>query len=198
MKYIYVRTNIINGKQYVGQTKNINTRNNFWNCLNCIYANKYISEDRKKYGLENWKTEILKECDDSESDFWERYYIKKLNTKYPKGYNISGGGIGGIYGCKHSDKTKKKMSEWRKKNQFGDKNPNYGKHWNEKQREAVLKAICKKVKEIREDGTEIIHASAAEAARQYGFDYSSISKAAKGKYSNKGHLYKNSNWYLYE
>lgn len=198
MKYIYVRTNTINDKQYVGQTKNINKRNNFWNCLSGVYANKYIDEDRGKYGLENWKTEILKECDDSESDFWERFFIEKLDTKYPNGYNISGGGIGGIYGCKHSIETKKKMSKWRSENQFGDKNPFYGKHWNKKQREAVLKAISKKVKEIREDGTEIIHASAAEAARQYGFDYSSISKAAKGKYSNKGHLYKNSNWYLYE
>ena len=103
-----------------------------------------------------------------------------------------------MFNKRHSIETIKKMSKWRSENQFGDKNPMYGKHWNEKQREAVLKALSKKVKEIRKDGTEIIHASAAEAARQYGFDYSSISKAAKGKYRDKGHLYKNSNWYLDE
>lgn len=113
MGVIYLRTNLINGKQYVGQTKNMHRRNYSWNCLKHKYGNQLLTDERNKYGLDNFKTKILKECDDSELDQYEKYYIEKYNTIYPNGYNSNSGGK---INFKHSDETKKKISESNKGN----------------------------------------------------------------------------------
>ena len=112
MGYIYLRTNKINGKKYVGQvtTKRFKARQNKWNNLNLPYAGNVINNARKKYGIESFGFEILKECKDEELNQWEMYYIKKLNTKVPYGYNMTDGG-GGKSGFTISDETKIKMSE---------------------------------------------------------------------------------------
>lgn len=120
MKTIYLRTNLVNGKQYVGQTKDMKLRNNAWKCLKIYYANKHLTEDREKYGVDSFNFEILKECDGSEGDFWEQYYIKEYNTKYPNGYNMSDGGKGTpkVY---RSEETRKKLSESLKGRHFSPK-----------------------------------------------------------------------------
>ena len=53
MKTIYLRTNLANGKQYVGQTKDLKRRERDWRKLKTNYSNKELNEDRIKYGLEN-------------------------------------------------------------------------------------------------------------------------------------------------
>ena len=61
MNYIvYLRTNTVNGKQYVGQTNNFKRREYDWYNINWDYAGRLINNARKKYGVENWDTEILK------------------------------------------------------------------------------------------------------------------------------------------
>ena len=93
MKCIYLRTNLDNGKQYVGQANDFKQRENEWNCLKKHYAGKLIDNARKKYGLDNWKVEIIRECEtQDELNKWEIYYIKELNTKTPNGYNLTDGG----------------------------------------------------------------------------------------------------------
>lgn len=128
MGVIYVRPNLINGKKYVGQVTTIRfkERQNKWNNLNQPYAGPAINAARAKYGIEAFGFEILKECNDNELDYWEKYYIKELNTKIPNGYNMTDGG-GGTSGYNFSltEETKKKISEalkgrklseeWRKK-----------------------------------------------------------------------------------
>lgn len=127
-KYIvYLRTNTVNGKQYVGQTNNFQRREYDWYNINWDYAGSLINNARKKYGVENWNTEILKECSTvDETNYWETFYIKQLNTKYPSGYNLTDGGEGSI-GCVFSDERKKKLSEKMK----GEGNPFYGRHHTE-------------------------------------------------------------------
>lgn len=115
MKCIYLRTNAINGKQYVGQANDFDKRENDWNNLKWNYAGQLITNARNKYGTENFTTKILKECDTQEElNHWEQYYIKELNTKYPNGYNLTDGGDG-ISGYHFSEEVKKKMSEAKKK-----------------------------------------------------------------------------------
>lgn len=122
-KTVYLRTNKINGKQYVGQSGNFKNREYNWYNTKWSYAGRLINNARAKYGAENWKTDILRECETlDETNFWEMYYIKKLNTKYPNGYNLTDGGEGSI-GRVVSDETKKKLSKAAK----GEKNPFFHK-----------------------------------------------------------------------
>ena len=127
MKIIYSRTNLINGKKYIGQTTDILRRERDWKKLNTSYSNKEINEDRKTYGFENFKLEIIEICEDEEADEKERYYIEKYNTLFPNGYNKYSGGIRDFTftaneetkkkisittkGTKKTEETKKKISE---------------------------------------------------------------------------------------
>ena len=80
MGYIYLITNKIDGKKYIGQTveKDINNR---WKChlkksSNCRYL-KYAFE---KYGKENFKFQIVVICFDKDLDLYEEEYMKRFNT----------------------------------------------------------------------------------------------------------------------
>ena len=118
MKYtIYLRTNKINGKQYVGQTNNLTRRNNQFNSLKCSY-NKLLDEDRIKYGVENFDTKILSVVDTRE-EAWEleKKFIKELNTVYPRGYNKAYGGKtnkGGNIGYHNGKEFEKGHTPWNK------------------------------------------------------------------------------------
>ena len=136
MGVIYVRPNLINGKKYVGQATDLKVRQNRWNNLNQPYAGPAINAARAKYGIDNFGFEILKECKDDELDYWEKYYVKELNTKAPYGYNLTDGG-GGMSGYTLSEETKKKMSECHK-----------GKHRSEETKRKLSEAHrCKKLSE---------------------------------------------------
>ena len=109
MKCIYLRTNLINGKQYVGQTIDFKMRERDWK-YSKNYSNGVVDYAKAKYGLDNFQTSILKVCDtQDELDEWEKYYIKELNTKVPNGYNITDGG-GGMSGYHMSEEAKIKIS----------------------------------------------------------------------------------------
>ena len=96
MAYIYVITNDINGKQYIGKTNDtIKTR-----------FERHLSDSKKrrcekrplysamnKYGVEHFSIEELEECSSEEAPIREAYWIEKLNT-YHYGYNATRGGEG--------------------------------------------------------------------------------------------------------
>jgi group I intron endonuclease len=102
MGVIYLRTCLANGKQYVGQTIDFKNREHQWKLLKWRYANQSLTEDRNKYGLDNFKTEILEECDIENIFDREKYYIEKYDTYY-NGYNetLGGEGVVGNEGEKH-------------------------------------------------------------------------------------------------
>lgn len=85
--YIYKHTNKINGKSYIGQTKNIKMR---WRPEGYKYCRKFYHAILK-YGWDNFTHEILRECDETDVDFWEVYYIGFYDT-INNGYNLEGGG----------------------------------------------------------------------------------------------------------
>ena len=99
MAYIYCIINKINGKKYVGKTTlTIKERVK----EHVIDSRKDRCKDRplyrafNKYGLENFKAIRLKECTVEELDYYEKYYIEKLNTYGHYGYNATKGGDGSI------------------------------------------------------------------------------------------------------
>ena len=91
MGYIYKITNNINQKSYIGQT--INTIHDRMNkhYSNSKVANTGIDYAIRKYGKNNFTVEQLCECNNSQLDELERYYIQLYDT-YNNGYNLTIGG----------------------------------------------------------------------------------------------------------
>ena len=92
---IYSLTNTVNGKKYIGQTTR--TMNSRW-CSHrwCAKTNKplLISQAIREFGEGAFTTEIIEECTDRETaDCAEAYWIAKLKTTDPLGYNIRPGGL---------------------------------------------------------------------------------------------------------
>lgn len=117
MKYtVYLRTNTVNGMQYVGQTSNISARNSHFKSLKSRYSCEIFDSDRRKYGVDNFELKILAEVDTQE-EAWEleQTFIKSYNTIYPNGYNVSSGG-NGANGVSPWHKGKHLSEETRKKN----------------------------------------------------------------------------------
>lgn len=105
--YVYITTNIKNGKQYVGSHSTNNIDDNY------LGTGRYFLRAVKKEGKENFKREILQICENIlEARELEGPAIEKYNTLYPNGYNLSPKGGIGFKGATHSEETKRKQSEW--------------------------------------------------------------------------------------
>ena len=98
---IYKITNLINNKSYIGQSIKIESRweehrRNAFNFKDINY-NKCFYQAIRKYGLENFKFEVIEECKVEELDEREIYWISFYQTFPPdlgKGYNLYPGGKG--------------------------------------------------------------------------------------------------------
>ncbi len=133
MAYIYILTNNINNKKYIGQTVDYKRRFEKYK-YNISQSNQYILKAIKKYGWDSFSYSIYL-CPIFLLDFIERFLIKLLNTLAPNGYNLETGGNknktfcketcekisiaskgenNAFYGKKHSLDSKLKMSDSRK------------------------------------------------------------------------------------
>lgn len=81
---VYKITNLVNGKVYIGASKNIERR--WWEHKKRV--NSPIHSDLETFGLENFKFEILLECPKTMLAQWERDMICLYDSDDPeKGYN---------------------------------------------------------------------------------------------------------------
>lgn len=98
---VYVTVNIINGKLYVGIH---NGGNKYY-----LGSGRLLKQAIKKYGRENFSRLIIDEFDSlSVGVEKEKFWIRRLNTKTPNGYNLSDGGFGLSH---HTEETKARISE---------------------------------------------------------------------------------------
>lgn len=105
---VYMHTNKINGKKYIGITCK-EPKRRWGNGKGYIGQRFYIAI--KKYGWKNFEHEILfKDLTLEEANEKEVYLIKTLKTQSPNGYNISCGGDSSC-GFKVSEESKKRMSD---------------------------------------------------------------------------------------
>lgn len=161
---VYLATNNINGKIYVGiTTRDLKTR---------VSEHKYDSLHRdgktrtyfhtamKKYGFDNFTFEILEKIYDdtptgliSKLRSLEQYYIALLRSSNKStGYNLTDGGEG-VFGYKFSEQQRQEMSKARKGRHISDihkerisefmrsaDNPHLGKHLSNETRKKISDA----------------------------------------------------------
>jgi len=107
MFYVYLITNVVNGKQYVGQTEltpEQRLKNHFYSKKKPDYFHSAI----RKHGNQSFVVETLGvHLSQEETDYSETFWIEHLNTCDPKvGYNTT---FGGRYGGKPNEATKIKI-----------------------------------------------------------------------------------------
>lgn len=93
MTNIYIITNLLDGKQYVGKTiKPIEERFKE-HCFCASNNHTYIDNAIKKYGKENFRCDLIMSVEDCNWKYWEAYCIEHYHTHWSEGgYNLSRGG----------------------------------------------------------------------------------------------------------
>jgi len=126
--YIYVTTNIQNGKQYVGKCHKPVSKSKYY-----LGSGILLRQSLYNYGKEFFKKQILEENLTLDTiNIREQYWINKLATKSPHGYNLTDGGEGLI---NPSSETREKIGL---KNR-GINSGRYGKTNTEEHRELIRK-----------------------------------------------------------
>lgn len=112
--HIYKVTNLINGKVYIGQT--IQTVQNRWyrHCgksgISQAELNTHFKRAILKYGKDNFKIEIIEDCDSSLLNEREKYYISYFDS-YNSGYNSTLGGNDGYKPYKTNDEINQQIAQ---------------------------------------------------------------------------------------
>ena len=151
--YIYITTNKINGKQYIGKHK-INGRESSY-----IGSGVVLKQAINKYGKENFDNEIIEYCETLEElNKREDYYIKKFDAVNSKNfYNVANGGQGGDLTAHmseeeyaaHIEKFKGKNNSMYGVHRYGKDAPMYGKKHSPETRRKLSEA--KKGKKLSEE-----------------------------------------------
>ena len=189
--YIYLTTNLINGKKYIGQHKGE---------LNDFYfgSGVLITKALEKYGKDNFKKEILEICSSrEEADEKEKFYISKYNAIEDETfYNLQEGGTRGDgwrsaqrWLNSHPEEAKEiykqngeRLQWWRQKNSEQQAKKclesflEGSKKWKKEHPEEV-KNIMKKVNEKKEEWQKTHpeeHQKQMEEWRQKGTETNSI------------------------
>ena len=147
---VYIHTNKINGKKYVGQTCQKPEKR--WNNGDGYKNNHYFYRAIQKYGWDGFEHEVISSnLNKEEADNFEKLLIEKLDLLNPNnGYNLQDGGSHGhpseisriniknaaIKRCQN-DEYRKRQSESHIGLQAGEKNPMYGKKHSEETKEKI-------------------------------------------------------------
>lgn len=207
---VYAHINKINGKIYIGQTKNINRR---WRSNGIEYEKStYFYNAILEYGWDNFEHVILQSgLSKKEADEYEIYYIDYYHSKYNEnGYNIREGGNrqlsketrqklsqiakekglwkgdnnprhldplfgerNGMYGKKHSEETKQKISEANKGKQLTEETKQKISNFMNNNHPRAKKVICLETGEV--------FLSTRKAAEAYNTSHTCISRVCNGE-----------------
>lgn len=171
--YIYITTNKINNKKYIGKRQ----KDKF--DVNYKGSGKYLRRAISKYGIENFDTNVLEWCNNVESlnlseIKWIKYYNAQESSMF---YNIS---AGGDWGDISKGMTEKQYKEWGNKI---SKKLTGKKHTNETKLKMSVSMKGKK----RLNKENIIKANTGKNNPMYGRKHSkeTIEKMKKNNASSK-------------
>ena len=149
---IYCYHNIVNGKNYVGQSIDLKARKRQFGNKNKKYSGIIFQNAIKKYGKKNFQYSILTHCKPEELNYYEEFYISRLKTTDRRyGYNCTSGGDSQFF---RTDDTKKRMREvWtnerrkeKSEQQTGKNNYFFGHNHSEEAREKMKKMATERYK----------------------------------------------------
>lgn len=119
---IYLATNLINGKQYVGQTKDFRLERRIYeHLLDAEAAKKHNNKNVAfhnailKYGLDNFtfeiiETDIAEKYIDEREKYWIAYHNTYIHAENSNGYNETIGGQG-THGYVFTEADRQRMSQ---------------------------------------------------------------------------------------
>lgn len=157
MGCVYQLFNTCTGMSYIGYTT----------CSLKVRIRKHKNDDPKnpnlligkaiaEYGFGYFTYWPLYESDNVEELMEkERFYIKELNTLAPNGYNMTVGGVklcgeeNPFYGKRHTEETKKRLTEIRR-GYTGEANAFYGRHHSDKTKAMLREKNSKPVVAIKD------------------------------------------------
>ena len=135
--YIYIATNTINMKQYVGQSVRAPHRKRGRIHNHRLAKDKYLFHRAiRKHGFDNFNWEVIHYPGASQDalNAIERWHIAKRDALFPNGYNLE---TGGKSGGRLAPETRVKLSVLNK----GNNNPNYGKKRSPETRAKIAAAL---------------------------------------------------------
>lgn len=174
MAEVYLTTNLVNNKKYIGQSKN--------NDQNYIGSGKILKKAIKKYGKENFKKKILVKGDLSYADLnvLERFFISYYNAdENPRFYNLAKGGNN--CGFPHTKAHKDWLKKWEDNPIYEINNdPKKRKEVIQKANKAAAKKLSKPVFELN-DKFKIIKEfpSVANVSKSYNINGSMIARICR-------------------
>lgn len=204
--FIYITTNTVNGKKYIGMCKSTHEKN-------YLGSGTVLKEAINKHGKENFTREILQECETFEElSLAEKYWIEKYDAVNSKEfYNLTTGGFGGNsdylkeYWSNFSEEERKICRKWCKRDMHGRNNPMYNRthsaetkkkigaksvnrNWNKPDHNGSKNPRAKKVLVETEEGQKV-YACLKEFSDMSGLSYNILKYYAQnGRFSKKYNL----------
>lgn len=196
---IYKITNKLNGKIYIGQTcRSLEDRMSEHIRHRIIVVDKAI----QKYGINNFTVEqidVATDIDDLNQK--ERFWIQHYDCMVPNGYNQCAGGDNTV-GFQHRVESKRKMSIKKSVQYVGEGNPFFGKRHSDESRKKMSDArkglahltadqiaklrMSHHTVKVQNVETGEVFDSIKEAATAYNLKETHITRVCKGKRKTTG------------
>lgn len=180
---VYGHCNLTNEKWYVGMTS-LEPKERWHNGWGYKKQPNMWSDIMESNWNTDWIHTVFDTFSNREDALDYESFLMGMFDSIENGYNKSSYGS---FSCKHSEESKKKISD-NHADFSGEKHPMFGKHFSEEHKRKIAESMgVNGVLQFSKDGEFIAeYPSIREASRQTGCDNSSIIKCCKGKLKSSG------------